>query len=324
MGKNPQRIKEALKAVPEVDLISLSSVVPGPDDNGGAGLANDEFERQFDLWIIDENYLEIMGLELAEGENFYADGRNRKSDVLLNEALASIALRDTLVGTHVSSFANKSRVMGIVKDFSIESAREKVEPAMFIQPAILDDFFMFANLLNKVAIRLNTNDYEKAIGNIEAVWKENYPEKPFDIEFMDDRMDKIYTAEMRMGQLFGTFTGVAVLISCLGILGLLTYLIEVRMKELGIRKVLGAGFLSQLKILTSNIWKVMIIADLIAFPLSYYFLKDRLNSFAHRTHISTSLFIGTSLIFFAIIAFSALWQVLRLNRINPTEVLRNE
>ena len=324
LGKDPQPIKNALKAVPEVDLISLSSMIPGPDDNSGAGLANDGFERQFDLWVIDENYLEIMGLELAEGDNFFTDSRNRKSDVLLNEALANIAVKDTIVGSEVSTFTGKGRVIGIIQDFSVQSAREKVEPAMFMQSDMLSEYSMFANLLNKIAIRLNTNDYEKAIASIETVWKSNYSDKSFDIEFMDDRMDKVYTAEMRMGQLFGAFTAVAVVISCLGILGLLTYLIEVRMKELGIRKVLGAGFLSQLKTLTSNIWKVMLIANLIAFPLSYYFLKDWLDSFAHRTYISSDLYLGTALIFFAIVAGSALWQILRLNHINPTEVLRNE
>ena len=96
------------------------------------------------------------------------------------------------------------------------------------------------------------------------------------------------------------------------------------MKELGIRKVLGAGFFSQVKILTGNIWKVMLISNIIAFPLSYFFLQDWLASFVHRTDVSSGLFISTVLIFCVIVAFAALWQVLRLQRINPTEVLRSE
>lgn len=323
IGNDHTVLRQGLNALPEIDQISMSSVVPGPRDNGGSGLSIKEFEHQFDLWFIDENYLDIMGLEMAKGDDFYKDSRHDKLHVLINEALADIATIDPVIA-EVSGFGSPSEIIGIVKNFSIESAREKVEPAMFMSVDRLEEGTFFTNLLNKVIVKLNTNDYEKAIAGIEQVWNTSYPDQPFDIEFMDDRLDRVYTSEMRMGQLFGTFTAVAIVISCLGILGLLTYLIEVRMKELGIRKVLGAGFFAQLKILTSNLWKVMLISNLVAFPLSYFFLKDWLASFAHRTNVSPDLFVATVFIFAAIVTLSALWQVVKVNRLNPAEVLRNE
>lgn len=323
LGKKHDLLKQNLLSIPQVDKISISSIAPGPDDNGGAGLATEDFERQFDLWVIDEDFIELMGLEIVEGDNFHKGDRNRPDHVLMNEAMVNIA-KEKPLGKTYDTFIGSSEVIGIIEDFPIQSAKLAIEPGMFVQVEGLEKAPMFSSLLNKVAIRLNTSDYETAIAKIESSWTELYPNQPFDIEFMDDRLDRVYTAEYRMGQLFTTFTGVAILISCLGILGLLIYLIQVKMKELGIRKVLGASFFSQVKILTINIWKVLIISNILAFPLSFYFLHDWLDSFAHRTQITMGLFAGTFIIFCAIISLTALWQVLRVNKLNPSEVLRTE
>ncbi len=323
LGKKHELMKQGLLSLPEVDKVSISSIAPGPDDNRGSGLATEDFERQFDLWVIDRDFVEIMGLEIITGNNFYEGDRNRDNHVLMNEAMIDIAKVHPLGKTY-KTFAGNSEVIGIIQDFPIQSAKLAVEPGMFVQKESLKESPMFSGLLSKVAIRLTTADYETAIAKIEDTWAQTYPDQPFDIEFMDDRLDRVYTAEYRMGQLFSTFTGVAILISCLGILGLLTYLIQVKMKELGIRKVLGASFFSQVKILTINIWKVLIISNILAFPLSFYFLQGWLESFAYRTEITTSLFAGTFIIFCAIISLSALWQVLRVNKLNPAEVLRTE
>lgn len=322
-GRKHELVKNSLLSIPQVDKVSVSSIAPGPNDNGGAGLATEDFERQFDLWVIDEDFIEIMGLDIVEGHNFYSGDRNRTRHTLMNEALVAIA-KESPLGKTYDTFAGSSEIIGIIEDFPIQSAKLAIEPGMFVQVGALDSASMFSNLLNKVAIRLNTSDYATALEKIEDKWTELYPNQPFDIEFMDDRLDRVYTAEYRMGQLFSTFTGVAILISCLGILGLLTYLIQVKMKELGIRKVLGASFFSQVKILTVNIWKVLIIANVLAIPLSFYFLQNWLDSFAHRTEITTGLFAGTFVIFCAIISLASLWQVLRVNKLNPTEVLRTE
>lgn len=323
LGKKHDLVKQGLLSLPEVDKVSISSIAPGPNDNRGSGLATEDFERQFDLWVVDRDFVEIMNLEIVSGNNFYEGDRNRDNHVLMNEAMIDIAKVHPLGKTY-KTFAGNSEVIGIIQDFPIQSAKLAVEPGMFIQMQGLKTSPMFANLLSKVAIRLTTSDYKTAIAKIEDAWIQTYPDQPFDIEFMDDRLDRVYTAEYRMGQLFSTFTGVAILISCLGILGLLTYLIQVKMKELGIRKVLGASFFSQVKILTVNIWKVLIISNVLALPLSFYFLQDWLESFAHRTEITTGLFVGTFIIFCAIISLSALWQVLRVNKLNPAEVLRTE
>lgn len=323
LGKKYELMKQGLSTLPEIDKVSVSSLIPGPDDNGGAGLATEDFERQFDLWVIDSDFIDVMGLEIVEGNNFYQDDRNRATHVLFNEALVSIAKQKPLKKAYETS-AGENQLIGVIQDFHIQSAKLEVEPGMFIQPEGLKSSPMFSGLVSKVAIRLSSSDYETAIGKIEATWNEIYPDQPFDLEFMDDRLARVYTAEVRMGQLFSVFTGVAILISCLGILGLLTYLIQVKMKELGIRKVLGASFFSQVKILTLNIWQVLAISNIIALPLSFYFLQDWLDSFAYRTEITTSLFVGTFLIFCAIISLSALWQILKVNKLNPAEVLRNE
>ncbi|WP_420386977.1 ABC transporter permease [Roseivirga sp.] len=315
-------IKQRLQSLPEINQLSFASFVPGPSDNGRMGIGTNDFKESMDVYIIDQSFLDIMDLKVVEGQNFFQDDRNDFNHILFNEAMLEITKEGHPLNKEYKLYGDApSKVIGIVENFPIGSLKAEVKPTVYMQVEQND---WFARSVNKVAIQLNSKDPLDAIQKVEATWQEIFPDQPFEAEFMNDRIAKLYTNELKMGQLFGIFTGVAVVISCLGIIGLLTYLIQIKMKEIGIRKVLGANFFTLIGLLTKNIWKVLVVASLIIFPLSYYFLEDWLTSFVYRTNISAELFIGTLMIFVIIVGLTVIWQVRNAVRINPTEVLRNE
>lgn len=317
IGKESKAIKHELLALPEVDLVTVTTLAPGPGYNKRGSIGLPDFEKQFDFHIVDVDFVEVMGLEVTEGVNFYKDGRHSKYHALANETFATIT-DENVVGMRFKAFGEEeTMVIGIVKDFPIGSMKSKIEPAIFLLETM-------SSSVNKAAIKLETGDLKSALDKIEGVWHNVLPDEPFNAEFLDDRIQRIYTSELKMGQIFGIFTTVAIVISCLGIFGLLTYLVQVKMKEIGIRKVLGANLLSLTKLLTSNIWKILTLSSCLAFPLSYYFLKDWLASFAYQTSINASLFIGTLLVFAVIIMFTVLFQIRKVSKLNPSDVLRNE
>ncbi|WP_084375710.1 FtsX-like permease family protein [Roseivirga spongicola] len=322
IGNQKSIIAQKLNSLPEIDLISFSSFIPGPADNGVRGLGTSDFKSSFDLYIIDTQFLEIMGLRITEGQDFFRDDRNKTHHVLVNQAMIENIKEGHPLGQEYKLYGEvPSQVIGIVEDFPVGSIKSEIEPAMYMQAEVNEQL---PNTIKKLAIRLNTNNPSEAIKKIESAWLEVFPDQPFEAEFIDDRIAKVYTDELKMGQLFGIFTGVAILISCLGLVGLLTYLIQTKMKEIGIRKVLGASFSTLARLLTLNIWKVLALASIISFPLSYYFLEDWLTSFVYRTEISAELFVMTLAFFVLIVGITVFWQIRNAVRVNPTEVLRNE
>ncbi|KYG80216.1 hypothetical protein AWN68_17085 [Roseivirga echinicomitans] len=321
IGKNPEVIKQQLNTIPSINKISISSMVPGPNDNSRGGMGTKDFESGFDFYIVDENFIDVLGLDIIQGNNFYNDEKGSETDFLINESLATMIKENPIGKSFDLGRSTPSRVLGIVRDFPVQTIKEKIKPtAYFLRRSNGDS----DNSLNKVAIRFEPTDLKKTIAQIEEVWRSVYPDQPFDLEFMDDRIRRTYTAELKMGKVFGAFTAVAVLISFLGLFGLITYIVQVRMKEVSIRKILGANFLSLAQLLTRKIWYILILASVISFPLAYYLLQFWLESFAYRTEITAEVFITTLILFMAIVSMTIFWQVKRVTMLNPAEVLRNE
>lgn len=323
IGNQKEVIREKLLALPEVEMISFSSVAPGPSDNLKGQIGTVDFEKSFDYYIVDENFIDVMGLEMIAGQGFFKDSRNKESHVIFNEAMIDLVKgeENPLNKEYKVWGSTESKVIGIVQNFPVGSIKSEVAPTLYMQVSVND---RFSGMINKIAIKLAHTNPIVAMKKIESEWAAVYPDQPFEVELMSDRISRIYSTEMKMGQMFGIFTGVAVCISCLGLIGMLTYLIQIKMKEIGIRKVLGANFSTLANLLTFNIWKVLVLASLVSFPLSYYFLKNWLSSFVYRTDISVELFILTAVFFVAVIGITVFWQIRNAVRVNPTEVLRNE
>ena len=322
VGDKADVLRKEMSAVPAIQQMSISSMVPGPDARATVGLATRDFDGMFNVYLIDENFLDILGLKVKEGHNLYKDERNRVDDILINESLAEMTKEGSPLMQEYQLYGkDKKKIVGIVNDFPITSLKDQVGPAAYFQ-VTSEDYLQRA--LNMVILDLESNNMEQVLADVENAWKQVLPDEPFEAEFMDDRIARLYTEEMKIGQLFGGLTFIAILIACMGIFSLLTYMIQMKTKEIGIRKVLGANFQSIAKLLTNQVWGLMLVAGLLAFPLSYYFLEDWLQSFVYRTQVSVDLYVATAFSFVGLILLTVIWQVLRATSVNPSEVLRNE
>ncbi|WP_323757156.1 ABC transporter permease [Roseivirga sp.] len=321
IGKSSDLIRSELNSIPEIEKLSISSMVPGPKDNSRGGIGTNEFAESFDFYTVDENFVEVLGLKIVQGEDFYQEGLDNETHVLMNESMAAMSQENPIGKEFNMGRPKKSKVLGIVRDFPIESVKEKIKPSVYL-PRRSDGSTDI--MLNKIAIRYKATDLKRTIAQIEAAWRTIYPDQVFDLEFMDDRIKRTYSDELKMGNIFSVFTIIAVLISCLGLFGLITYIVHVRMKEVSIRKILGANFLSLAQLLTKKIWYVLIVASVISFPLAYYLLQFWLESFAYRTEITAEVFMTTLILFMTIVSLTIFLQVKRVTMLNPAEVLRNE
>ncbi len=322
VGTQSDIIKEKLQSIPEVHRLSLSSFVPSPDVKRVMGMGTYDFLENFDIYVIDEHFLDIMRFKMADGINFYKDDRAKPNHILINQSMAKTTREgNPLNKEYKTNGETKTKVIGIIEDFHISSVKEAVKPAAYFQK-IQTPFL--ESPLNKVIIELNTSDLKGSIAKIQKEWKAVFPELPFDIEFMDDKIERIYTNELKMGKLFAGLTTIAIIIACMGIFGLLTYMVEIKTKEIGIRKVLGANFFTLARLLTHQIWIILILSGFVAFPLSYYFLEQWLTSFAYRTEVTWDLYAFTLISFIVIVALTVFSQVRYASSLNPSDVLRNE
>jgi putative ABC transport system permease protein len=208
----------------------------------------------------------------------------------------------------------KYHVVGVVRDFNYSSMHNHVGPLIM----------EWSDNWGSIAIRVNTQNISSIINSVETKWKSMVPAQPFNYSFMDADFNNIYIAEQRTGKLFITFAVFAIFIGCLGLFGLVTYAAEQRIKEIGVRKVLGASVAGIVTMLSKDFAKLVLIASLIAFPVAWLAMDKWLQSFAYRTGISWWIFIiaGAAAIIIALITVS--FQAIKAAIANPVKSLRTE
>jgi putative ABC transport system permease protein len=206
-------------------------------------------------------------------------------------------------------------IIGVVKDFHFASLKQKIEPAIFAyQPG--NDW--------RMSIRTNGKDAPKAIAAAGRIWKKYNPAFPFDYEFTDKAYDSLYKSDERSGDLFNAFAVIAILISCLGLFGLATYTAQVKVKEIGIRKVLGASVINITNMLSREFLLLVAVSLVIASPIAWYAMSKWLENYVYRISVQWWMFavagIAALVIAFATISFQAVKAALA----NPVRSLRSE
>jgi putative ABC transport system permease protein len=269
---------------------------------------------------IDDRYIPTLGMKMAQGRNFdIHEFPTDSSAIILNEsAVAVLGFKDPLnqklwrAGDQMKPYAE--HIIGVVKDFNFSSLHQKVGP-MIMQ---------YGDSRGMVAIRLRAGNVSSMVSIIEDKWKKMAPGIPFSYTFMDNDFDQLYHADQQTGQIFVTFAIFAILIACLGLFGLVTYAAEQRMKEIGIRKVLGAKVGGLMTLLSRDFTKLVLIASLIAFPVAWWAMHKWLQTFAYRTTISWWIFVvaGVAAILIALVTVS--FQTIRAAVANPVKSLRSE
>ncbi len=269
--------------------------------------------------VADYEFFDTYNVAFAAGRNF---SRNIPTDdslaFIINEsAVRMIGWKSNDEGLD-KDFAYggiKGKLIGVVKDFHFESLHQPIVPLIFS---------MDRNNYNALSVKLAGGNLQDGISHLERVWKSFLPVRPFDYQFTSERYAKLYDAEQRQGKLFVAFSGMAIFIACLGLLGLTTFSTLQRIKEIGVRKVMGASVASLLSLLSREILVLIAISNLLAWPLAWYMMNLWLDSFAYHISITVWVFAGAAITAFLIALLTVSTQTLKAAMTNPSQTLRYE
>jgi len=262
--------------------------------------------------LIDYNFIDFYGLEILKGRNFLKEfGSDTSNAIILNEAAVNLTGWDEPIGKQF----DEVMVIGVVKDFHFAPLHQQIQPLML----------RLRNTRNSMmSVKINSSNIPQTLSFIEEKWNKFSPEYPFVYSFLDDRVNRMYGSEQRLGRTFNYFTFIAVFIACLGLFGLASFTAQKRTKEIGIRKVLGASVPKITYLLAKEFIKWVIAANLIAWPVAYYGMSKWLQNFAYHTNLSIQIFIFTTFIAIFIALLTVSYQTVRAAVANPIDSLRYE
>ena len=317
-----ETIKEELKTIPGIEDISASSAYLG-NFQQRRGYFIEGFSRN-DMWMIlnlqvDYNYLEMMNVDFMDGRNFLDQSIADSNSVIINEALVKKADWKEPLGKYVYMPATgkeiKYKVIGVVNNFNYASLHEDVKPILI---TINPDNFRY------ISVKINPSDEKEILAKITAKWDEMFPNNPFDYFFQEDKVDELYGSEIKMGQLFIYFTFLAIFIASLGVFGVVLFGTGQRKKEIGIRKVFGESVPGILRLLLKDFIVWILLACIIAWPLSWIFANNWLMNFEYKTELRWWIFLVSGLIGLLINIITISYQALVAARAKPTDSLRYE
>ncbi len=263
---------------------------------------------------IDQDFIPFFKMTMAEGSNFTGSVSDSTHFILNETAVKQAGIKDP-IGKRFKMWELDGTITGVVKDFHFASMRSSIQPAVFYyQP-------QYSNLL---FVKTTGRDAPRAIESLAAQYKKYNPEYPYTYRFLDDTFNDLYRSETRTATLFRLFAGVAILISCLGLLGLAAYTAQVRTREIGIRKVLGASVSGIVHLLARDFIKLVLIAIIIAIPVAWYAMNSWLQDFVYRIDMGWIVFVLGGLIAVVIAIITISFQAIRAALANPVKNLRTE
>jgi len=313
----------AVRGLPNVKAVTMSSSVPGGGNMGAySQIQNVKGVMQIanlDLYFVDFEYLTQYNVKMAAGRTF---SRSFMTDttqaMILNEAAVKMfgyRSPQEAVGRDFDQWGRKGKIIGVMKDFHFKSLQEQIKPlSMRIEP----------NGCGLVSIKLSTNNLTSTISAIENKWNTLIPARPFSYFFLDEYFDKQYKSEQRFGKLFLNFAVLAIIISCLGLLGLASYSTMQRTREIGIRKVLGATVPNIVNLLSKDFLKLVGVAIIIASPIAWFAMHKWLQDFAYRIPISWWIFALAAVAATIIAIVTVSFQAIKAAVSNPVLSLRAE
>jgi putative ABC transport system permease protein len=271
-------------------------------------------------FFIDQDFLKTLDLEIVEGRDFAREfTSDPKESVIVNETLVKEMGWDAAVGKQIRTFMGRKEpltIIGVAKDFHFESLHSQIKPAIFyIEPRYQLDY---------IYVKISPDDIPASLGLLESTWKKNAPNFPFMYSFLDEEFHKLYRMEERWQQIIRNTSIIAIVISCLGLFGLSALAIARRTREIGIRKVLGASVSGLTRMVSMDFLKLVIFANIIAWPMAYYAMSRWLRSFAFRIDIKFGVFLLAAVIAAVIALLTVGLQAAKAALANPVESLRYE
>lgn len=266
---------------------------------------------------VDKGYIKAMGMKVISGSGFSPDNSRDSSAVLINEAMAKTLGWKDPVGHEIKMIGTGDMfsVVGVVRNFNYFSLRNRIDPlVMWLKPG----------LCRYLMIRISPADRESTIGYVRTTWTSLLPNHPFEYGFVSNYLDREYGNEQQSEHLLILFSLVAVVVACLGLFGLTLHTTEQRIKEIGIRKVLGASLTDIVFMLSRETIRLVVIACLVAWPVAYYFMNHWLSGFAYRISLDPLTFLISGLLVLLVAVFTLSFQAVKAGLSNPSEALRYE
>lgn len=309
--------------------VSRSSRIPSGrllDEQGASTESGDSLRPvSADIKYVttDYDFVSTYGIHVLVGRNFSrAYGTDSSSFVLNGAATRALGLQQPgqAVGRNFKYGDVKGKIVGVVDDFHFESLHQSIVPLVLVMAPPGTPGFGY----NRLSIKIGGGNVPGALAQLERTWKKFLPQTPFEYTFLDDKFDELYRSEQRQGTLFTSFAGIAIFIACLGLLGLSAFAISQRIKEIGIRKVLGAGVGSIVTLLSKDFLILVAIAALIAFPVAWYAMHNWLADFAYRISIHWWIFLVAGILASAVALITISFQAIRAATAPPVKSLRTE
>ncbi len=314
---------ESLAGMPGVQSTATSSSVPGGGNPGAySEIENNKGDLQvanMDLYFVDFDYTSQFKIKMVAGRSFSRDfATDTTQAMLLNEAAVKMfgySSPQQAIGKRFKQWGREGKIIGVMKDFHYKSLQQPISPlSMRIEP----------KGCNLVSANVATANLPATLAAIENKWKSFIPDRPFSYYFLDEFFDRQYRGEERFGKLFLNFAVLAIIISCLGLLGLASYSTIQRTKEIGIRKVLGSSVSGIVNLLSKDFLTLVIISFAIAAPIAWYFMHQWLQNFAYHTIISLWVFVLAGFSAVAIALLTVSFQAIKAAIANPVKSLRTE
>lgn len=330
LGNQQNSFKEELKRLSAVNNASITSSLPGRGGHGDFYVplpsAGDEpVVKDITLvsYLTDADFIETMGISLVAGRNF-ADGYDDSRTVLINETAAKRMGYKQPVGKFINypggNAAESYQIIGVMKDFHTESLHVPIQPfALFHESSHTYDGF-FSNIV----IRVKPGGLSPVLQQISQLWQSFSPDLPFEHSFLREELAMQYASDQRTAEIIGIFSMLSIVIACIGLLGLVIFATQLRTKEIGIRKVLGATEGSIVRLLSKDFMKLIGLAVLIASPIAWWAMNNWLEDFAYRIDMAWWMFAVAGSMALVIALATVGFQAMRAATANPVDSLRNE
>lgn len=314
--KNFKYLKEQISNIAGVESVAGTSMIPGWGMTRNGYIPEGLTESiMFHALYTDEDYFDLLEIPVIEGRMYSKDIASDQEVVLINEALAKKLGWTDPIGKIIRRNKNY-KVIGVVKDFHFAPLHHEIAPMVI---SIRNSSFY-----NYLSLKVNPERYSSIMSDIENTWNKINPGEPFNASLQESYSTDAYKAEAHFGKVFLNFSVLAIFIACLGLLGLVAYATEQRRKEIGIRKVMGATFSRILFLLSFDFTKWVLIANLLAVPISFYFMNKWLQNFAFATSIKPWVFIITVIFTIAISLITIFFLTRKLANTNPANILKYE
>ena len=311
---DPRVVNASISSYLPVGPSNFNSSVVLPDNNAAQSVSSQQYR-------VDYNYIPTLGMQLIVGRNFSKDFATDSTGLIINEAaVRAFGWRKDILGRKVTLFINNEgdkaifRVIGIVKDFHFQSLHQRIAPLLM----------RLGDNGGSIVVKAKTKDMAGLLSSIKQQWNSFTADAPLAYTFLDERFTETYRAEQKIGRILSIFSGLTIFVACLGLFGLATFTAEQRTKEIGIRKVLGASLTNIVTLLSRDFLKLVLVANVLAWPLAWWAMHQWLQDFEYRTNIHGWVFVVAGVAAMLIALCTISFQAIRAAVANPVKSLRSE